>query len=195
MTPEREKKMNQVLKNRQEDIVIVLENVWDPHNISAVMRSCDSVGVQDVFVLNTEIPRHKNYGAQSSASAKKWVTVHDFDRVEDCVGFLREQGYAIYTTHLDAQSEGLYEMDFTQKMALVFGNEKEGVSAEILAQSDGNFVIPQVGMIQSLNISVACAVTLYEMLRQRKYAGLYEEDGLSPGRKSELWERWSRNFK
>ncbi len=195
MTPEREKKINKVLKKRQEDIVIVLENVWDPHNISAVMRSCDSVGVQDVLVLNTDIPRHKNYGLQSSASAKKWVTVLDFDSVESCVSYLRDNGYAIYTTHLDSKAKSVYEMDFTQRMALVFGNEKDGVSQEMLSQSDGNFIIPQVGMIQSLNISVACAVSLYEMHRQRMKAGLYEKEGLSEKKRAALYADWSSNFK
>lgn len=192
MTPEREERIRTVLDKRQENLIIVLENVFDPHNISAVMRTCDAVGVQDLFVLNTRIPRHKRWGAKSSSSAASWLTVRQFDNAKECFEAVRRQVDRIYTTHLSTDAVPLYDMQLTGRIALVFGNEHSGVSDEILAWSDGNFVIPQVGIIQSLNISVACAVTLYEAYRQKKAAGQYDQTGLPPERYQDLLSAWSR---
>jgi len=89
MTPEREQRITSVLDKRQDNLVIVLENVFDPHNISAVMRTCDAVGVQDVYVLNTRIPRHKKWGAKSSSSAASWLTVHQYSDAKACFDHLR----------------------------------------------------------------------------------------------------------
>lgn len=192
MTPERASRIRTVLENRQENLVVVLENVFDPHNISAVMRTCDAVGVQDVYVLNTRIPKHKKWGAKSSSSAAGWLTVHQFDDAEACFAAVRKQVDRIYTTHLDDDAVSLYDMELTGRIALVFGNEHSGVSDEILAFSDGNFAIPQVGIIRSLNISVACAVSLYEAYRQKNAAGHYGRQGLTADRFDQLLTAWSR---
>jgi tRNA (guanosine-2'-O-)-methyltransferase len=190
MTPEREQRITSVLDKRQENITIVLENVFDPHNISAVMRTCDAVGVQDLYVLNTRIPRHKKWGAKSSSSAK-WLTIHQYSDAAQCFADLRKRADQIFATHLSSDAVSLYEMDFTGRIALVFGNEHSGVSDEIRALADGNFIIPQVGIIRSLNISVACAVTLYEAFRQKNAAGQYDQPGLHPVRYEELLKEWS----
>ncbi len=191
MTPKRHHKLTSVLNKRQGDIAIVMENVFDPHNISAVMRTCDAVGVQDIYILNTKIPRHKKWGAKSSSSAAKWLTVHQYEDAAECFSSLRNRYSKILTTHLSSDAIGLHEIDMTQPIALVFGNEHSGVSDEIQAMADGNFIIPQVGIIQSLNISVACAVTLYEALRQRTNAGLYNRQSLDDVRYNELFTQWS----
>jgi tRNA (guanosine-2'-O-)-methyltransferase len=190
MTPERKEKLETVLCKRQSDITIVLENVFDPHNISAVMRTCDAVGVQEIYVLNTKIPRHKKWGAKSSSSAAKWLTVHQYENAEECFSSLRKKYSKILTTHLSSDAAGLYEIDFTKSLALVFGNEHSGVSDEIRAMADGNFVIPQMGIIRSLNISVACAVTLYEALRQKMNAGHYNKRSLGEVQYNELLNEW-----
>lgn len=192
MTPEREQRITGVLDKRQDNITIVLENVFDPHNISAVMRTCDAVGVQDIYVLNTRIPRHKKWGAKSSSSAASWLTIHQYTDTAACFADLRKKVDRIYTTHLSSDAVSLYQMDLTGRIALVFGNEHSGVSEEILALSDGNFIIPQVGIIKSLNISVACAVTLYEAYRQKSLAGHYDQRGLPPARYEQLLKEWSR---
>lgn len=192
MTPEREQRITSVLDKRQENITIVLENVFDPHNISAVMRTCDAVGVQDIFVLNTRIPRHKKWGAKSSSSAANWLTVHQYDNAPACFAHLRQRADRIFATHLTTDAVSLYAMDLTARIALIFGNEHSGVSEEICAMADGNFIIPQVGIIQSLNISVACAVTLYEAFRQKSVAGHYDRPGLGPARHDQLLKEWSR---
>jgi tRNA (guanosine-2'-O-)-methyltransferase len=192
MTPEREERIRAVLDKRQENLVVVLENVTDPHNISAVLRTCDAVGVQDVYVLNTRIPRHKKWGAKSSSSAADWLTVRQYDDAAECLDAVRSQADRIYTTHLGSDSILLHDLKLTGRIALVFGNEHSGVSDEIRRFSDGNFIIPQVGIIRSLNISVACAVTLYEAYRQRNAAGQYDRQGLSPDRYQQLLTAWSR---
>ena len=191
MTPERRDKLYAVLSRRQPDITVVLENVFDPHNISAVMRTCDAVGVQDIFILNTRIPRHKKWGAKSSSSAAKWLTVHQYENVEECFYTLRKRYSKILTTHLSADAISLYEINMTESIALVFGNEHNGVSEEIRALADGNFVIPQAGIIRSLNISVACAVTLYEAYRQKNNAGHYNRNNMDDVIKQGLLEEWS----
>lgn len=193
MTPERKQRLTSVLDKRQGNITVVLENVFDPHNISAVMRTCDAVGVQDIYVLNTKIPPHKKWGAKSSSSAAKWLTIHQFDNAEKCFSSLRKHYSTILTTHLSSDAVSLHQIDFTQSIALVFGNEHSGVSDEIRALADGNFVIPQVGIIRSLNISVACAVTLYEALRQKTNAGQYNQPGLDAVRYEELFKEWEEN--
>ena len=190
MTPERHQRLTSVLNKRQGDITIVLENVFDPHNISAVMRTCDAVGVQEIYVLNTKIPQHKKWGAKSSSSAAKWLTVHQYEDAEECFAELRKHYSKILTTHLSSDAICLHDIDFTPSIALVFGNEHSGLSDEIRAMADGNFIIPQVGIIQSLNISVACAVTLYEAFRQKTNARQYNQRSLDDIRYNELLRQW-----
>jgi tRNA (guanosine-2'-O-)-methyltransferase len=195
MTPEREKKLLSVLNKRQNDTTIVLENVFDPHNISAVMRTCDAVGVQEIYVLNTKIARHKKWGAKSSSSAVKWLTVHQFENNEECFAALRKKYTKILTTHLSADAVSLHSINFTDPLALVFGNEHSGVSDEVRDMADGNFLIPQAGIIRSLNISVACAVTLYEAFRQKNNAGHYDNRKLDEKQFGDLFTKWSLNIK
>jgi len=181
MTPERIEKLSRVLSKRQFDLTVVLENVFDPHNISAVMRTCDAVGIQEIHILNTRIPRHKKWGARSSSSAAKWLTVYQYEDINACFERLRKHYDRILTTHLSGNAVSLYELDLTGSVALVFGNEHSGVSDEIRTMGDGDFLIPQVGIIQSLNISVACAVSVYEAYRQKEVAGHYNRpEGLDP---------------
>ncbi|GAC1424762.1 MAG: tRNA (guanosine(18)-2'-O)-methyltransferase TrmH [Flavisolibacter sp.] len=191
MTEARRIRIENVLSKRQNDITIVLENVFDPHNISAVMRSCDAVGIKEIFVLNTKIPRHKKWGGRSSSSAAKWLQVHQFQNSIECFATLKSKYDLVLSTHLSEGSKNLYELDLTQKIALIFGNEHTGVSDDIRSLADGNFIIPQVGMIQSLNISVACAVTLYEAFRQKIQAGHYDITKLTHQQYQQLYGQWS----
>lgn len=190
MTPERKHKLTEVLSKRQPDITVVLENVFDPHNVSAVMRTCDAVGVQEIYILNYKIPPHKKWGPRSSSSADKWLTIHQFEDPVDCIKSLRKKYPTILTTHLSTDAVSLYKLDLTTPVALVFGNEHSGVSEEIRELADGNFIIPQVGIIRSLNISVACAVTLYEAYRQKENAGHYKRNNMQDAMKQKLLEEW-----
>src|SRR4249919_2922115 len=127
MTPERTNKLIKILLRRQANITVVTENVHDPHNISAVMRTCDAVGIQDIYILNTKIPPHKKWGAKSSSSAAKWLSIHQFSDSNECFKELRKHFKKIYTTHLSTDAVGLHELNLTEPVALVFGNEHSGV--------------------------------------------------------------------
>jgi len=191
MTPAREKKFKDVLAHRQPGLTVVLENIHDPHNISAILRTCDAVGIMEVYVINTRDVLKKKLGKKSSASARKWVKVNYFYSVDDCVNALKSNGFSIYATHLSADAFSLYELNLSGKIALAFGNEHAGVSDELLHFADGNFLIPMMGMIPSLNVSVACAVSLYEALRQRKEKGLYDSAALDTPLLENLYQEWS----
>jgi len=190
MTPERRDKLLNVLSKRQANLTVVLENVQDPHNASAVMRTCDAVGIQEVYILTTKIPRHKKWGYRSSSSALKWLTIHEFDNLEECVAALRKKFSKILTTHLSSDAVSLHDINFTESIALVFGNEHAGVTDEFRALADGNFIIPQMGIIQSLNISVACAVSIYEAMRQKMNAGHYNQASLPKEQMDSLLTQW-----
>ncbi len=190
MTPERHQRLTSVLKKRQPDITVVLENVFDPHNVSAVMRTCDAVGIQDVFILNNRIPPHKKWGYRSSSTAAEWLTIHQFTDVEKCFNELRMRYKNIFTTHLSQDACDVYDINMTESVALIFGNERFGVSDDIRTLTDGDFVIPQVGIIKSLNISVAVAVTLYEAYRQKKAVGHYNEERLPGDKINALKKEW-----
>ncbi len=190
MTPERRERILNVLHNRQPNLTVVMENVEDPHNVSAVLRTCDAVGIQDVYVLTTKVPRQKKWGAKSSSSAAQWLTVHQYADVNGLVSELRKKYDRIYTTHLASDAMSLYDIDFNGSVALVFGNEQTGVSEELRVHADGNFIIPMMGIIRSLNISVACAVSIYEAMRQKKLAGHYERPSLPEAQRAALMAEW-----
>ena len=193
MTPERHNRLNTVLSRRQPDITVVLENVFDPHNVSAVMRTCDAVGIQDVYILNNRIPPHKKWGYRSSSTAAEWLTIHQFTDAEKCFEEIRKRYRKIYTTHLSDDAFDVFKLDLTESVALVFGNETFGVSEDIRTYSDGDFIIPQVGIIKSLNISVACAVTLYEAFRQKQAKGHYRQPRMPGTELQKLQEIWGIN--
>ncbi|MEO7316367.1 MAG: RNA methyltransferase [Ginsengibacter sp.] len=190
MTPARYKRLTSVLNKRQPDLTVVLENVFDPHNVSAVMRTCDAIGIQDVYILNDRIPPHKKWGYRSSSTAAEWLTVHQFTDAEICFNAVRNKFEKIYTSHLTETSNELFSMELTNSIALVFGNETFGVSEHVRKFSDGDFIIPQVGIIKSLNISVACAVTLYEAFRQKSTKAHYDTPKLNEIDRKVLEEKW-----
>ena len=128
MNEVRREKLQQVLNKRQFNITVVMENVHDPHNIAAVMRTCDAVGIQDIYILNTSIPEHKKFGAKSSSSAAKWLTIHSFSDTAECIAALRKKYNKIYTTHLADNAAQLYNLDLTDSIALVFGNEQLAIA-------------------------------------------------------------------
>ena len=179
---------------RQPDLAVLMEDVEDPHNAFAIMRTCDAVGVQDLYIINTKFRRHRKHGKRSSSSAKKWVTVHEFEDKEACIKEVRSKYDKILATYLNKEATSYYDVDYTQSLVLAFGNERYGISEDMLEHCDGSFYIPQAGMIRSLNVSVACAVTLYEAKRQRVEKGFYNgHKRLSEDRWEELYNKWSIN--
>lgn len=192
VNPSRLAKFNRVAQRRQLGLTVVLENVVDQHNIGAVLRSCDSVGIQEVYILYSEPGiKQKNIelGRKTARGVQKWMDIHFHTDIAACFAQLREKYDRIYATHLGAESQTLYELDLSQSVALLFGNELSGLSQESLAYADANFIIPQVGMSESLNISVACAVSVYEAYRQRSQLGWYGPDNPLPmSRRDALYE-------
>ena len=190
-TGRRQGRIEGVLKRRQGTLTVVLEDVHDPHNVSAVLRSCDAVGVLDVHLVYVqEMPPKKSIGRSTSASAMKWVRTHVHDSIDTCYAQLRGEGFLIVATALEPESRDFYSLDLTKPTALVFGNEMRGVSPEAIAAADGTVYIPMQGMVESLNISVSCAVTLYEAMRQRQEAGMYDAPQLDAGTLGELRDEW-----
>jgi len=194
-TNKRIEKLTNVLRLRQPSLTVVMENIHDPHNVSACLRSCDAVGVHEVHLLYHSGQIFPKLGKKSSASAKKWLKYSKHKTTIECFNKLKDEGKKIYTTHLSVDSISLYDLDLTQPIALVFGNEHEGVSQEALELADGNFSIPQVGLIQSLNVSVACAVSLYEAYRQRNQKGMYNTLQFNEQEFLSLQDEWLSNKK
>jgi tRNA (guanosine-2'-O-)-methyltransferase len=182
-------KIRNVLARRQADLTVVLENVHDSHNVSAVFRSCDAVGVLRVELLYTR-EKFPRIGRKSSSSASKWLDQRRHTSVNACYEKLRGEGFSIYATRLASSSVSLYDLDLTRPAAFVFGNEHRGVSDEAAVNADATLHIPMMGMIESLNISVAAAVCLYEALRQRLSRGSASWAGLTEEQISTLFHEW-----
>ena len=190
-TDRRHARIAGVLSRRQPDLTVVLENVHDPHNVSAILRSCDAAGVLRAHAVYTfEEPPAGAFARTTSASAAKWVPVEQHESVEHCYATLREEGFSILVTALGERSRSLFDWDLTAPVALVFGNEMRGVSEEALTLADGVIAIPMAGFVQSLNVSVACAVCLFEAFRQRLLAGAYETPKLSAEQLLALEQDW-----
>ena len=193
MTPQRAIRLEEVLAKRQNDLTVVMENVFDPHNVAAIMRTCDAVGICEVYAVTDTIPLHKNWGYRSSRSANKWVVLHSYSDKETCIRDIRKKYDLMLASYIGDGVASLHDTDFTRKTALIFGNEKYGVSETFRLACDGFFTIPQVGMIHSLNVSVACAVTLYEAFRQKKANGHYAETRLSVAELNAIRLDWADN--
>ncbi len=190
LTEKRLAKIEKVVRQRQHSLRVVMENIHDPHNVSAIFRTCDAVGVPKVSLLYT-IEEFPKISKVSSSSANKWIEKEKFNDTEKCFASLREQGFKIFSTLLDEKAESIYDIDFTEKVAIVMGNEHRGVSEQAAKLSDKTIFIPMRGMIQSLNVSVATAVILYEAQRQRMLKGMYEKSELPPEEIEKMIDEWS----
>jgi len=188
-TEKRQKKIASVIKSRQPSLRVVLENIHDPHNVSAIFRTCDAVGVPKVSMVYN-IEEFPKIGKKSSGSAFKWVEKEKYKTITECFNKLRKEGFVIYASSIKEGSKNLYDIDLTKKAAIVFGNEHRGISDEAAKFADDLFLIPMYGMVQSLNVSVAAAVVLYEALRQRKTSGMYEESEMNKGEINQMIEKW-----
>ncbi|MHB1688777.1 MAG: TrmH family RNA methyltransferase [Ignavibacteriaceae bacterium] len=190
-TERRENKIISVAKSRQKFLRVVLENIHDPHNVSAIFRTCDAVGVPKVSLVYTK-EKFPKIGRKTSGSAFKWVERDKFNSIKECYDELRKDGLKIYASSLSTGAKNLYELDLTEKSAIVLGNEHRGVSEEAANFADEKFLIPMYGMVQSLNVSVAAAVILYEALRQRNKKDFYEKSEYSDEELDKLIELWCK---
>lgn len=154
---------------RQKTLAIVLENVDDPHNVGAILRSCDAFGVGEVHLLYTinKAPRNRELKSKSAASAAKWLKITKWDSVSKLVAYLKKKKFKIAVTKLTGNSVDPASVDLSKPVAMVIGNEHDGVSDQLSKKADLNLVIPMIGFVQSFNVSVAAALLLYEASRQR----------------------------
>lgn len=189
-TSRRLEKIRRVLEARQKDLTLVLENIHDPHNVSAIYRSSDAFGVSKVclYYTNTAFP---HLAEKSSASARKWVETERYQDAAVMMAALREQGMAVYATGFSKKARPLGTFDLTRPTAFVLGNEHEGVSPALCSMADAELYIPMFGMIQSFNVSVAGALVLYEACRQRMAAGLYDSPSYEPEEMDARFAAWA----
>ena len=175
MSPERYQKIRRMLDMRQTDLTVCMEQVHKPHNLSAVLRSCDAVGIHYTHAVWDD----KNYLAGGTAAgSQNWVRVKSHPTIGDAVGEFKQQGMQVLVTNLSDKAVDFREIDYTKPTAILLGQEKYGATDEAIALADQDIVIPMVGMVQSLNVSVAAALVLYEAQRQRQLAGMYEQKRL-----------------
>ena len=172
VTPERYQRIRRVLDLRQPDLTVLMDNVHKPHNLSAIIRSCDAVGVMQAHGVWCEPglePLHHTSGGSS-----RWVSIQAHDNAQTAVQHLHCQDFTIYAANVSAIAVDYRECDYTRPSAILLGAELTGVSEQALELADQHVVIPMTGMVESLNVSVAAAVILFEAQRQRLEAGLYE---------------------
>ncbi|RJX72419.1 tRNA (guanosine(18)-2'-O)-methyltransferase TrmH [Vibrio sinensis] len=173
MNLERYQRIQQVLKARQTDLTLCLEEVHKPNNVSAVIRSADATGLHKIHAV---WPHRMRTLTHTSAGARNWVEVDNHSSIADAIQTLKAQGMQVLVTNLSDTAVDFREIDYTKPTAIILGGEKEGASAQAKQLADQDIIIPMVGMVQSLNVSVASAVILYEAQRQREAAGMYNKE-------------------
>ena len=167
LLPERKERIDRAVASRTRTLTVVLEAFCDPQNVNAVLRTCEAFGVQEVHVVEGELkPYDRN--KKISQNADKWLDVVRWKDTASCLAHLRERGFALYATWLGEGSCGLADLSFAGPVALVFGNENRGVSPEARAAADLTYAIPMRGLVQSLNVSVAAAVSLSRAVERRE---------------------------
>jgi tRNA (guanosine-2'-O-)-methyltransferase len=181
MTPERLARINTMLDKRQPDLTVCMEGLHKSHNLAAVVRTCDAIGISDVHAVWKSEEAEVRGG--SAAGSQNWIDVHNYHKTADAIAALKAQGMQVLVTNLSDTAVNFTEIDYTKPTAIILGQEKFGTSEEALKLADQHIVIPMVGMVQSLNVSVACSVVLYEAQRQRAAAGMYDKARLSNERR------------
>ncbi|MDP2847750.1 MAG: RNA methyltransferase [Humidesulfovibrio sp.] len=190
ITPERLERIKTVLAHRQKDVTLVMDNIWDPHNVSAILRSCDAFGLHRVHLYYTT-EKWPDLGKKSSASAKKWVERVRHDNAVEMLEGFKASGVQVIRTGFSDTAKPLFDFDFTRPTAVILSNEHRGATPELVEGVDEELYIPMQGMVQSLNVSVAAAVILYEMFSQRRRAGLLDSPAFTPEEMERLTLEWS----
>ena len=173
MTPERFNRIQDMLKNRQPDLTVCLEEVHKTHNLSAIVRTADAVGIHTVHAILTGKDSRMRSG--TAKGSQNWVNLQTHDDIESAVAEFKQQGMQVLATNLSEKSVDYREIDYTKPTAVIYGQEKEGISDKALELADTHIVIPMLGMAESLNVSVANGLITYEAMRQREAKGMYGE--------------------
>ncbi len=170
LTENRKERFLEVLKNRTNHFTIAIEDVYQLHNTSAVMRSCEVFGIQELNVIEEKFG--KRIDKEIAMGAQKWVDVNRYNSVQDCIESLKGKGYQIIATTPHNDSCMIHEFDISKRSALFFGTEKEGLSQEIIDQADGYLKIPMVGFTESLNISVSAAIIIQDITNRLRLSNI-----------------------
>lgn len=176
MTPERFAKIRRALSRRQPDLTVLAENTHKSHNIAAILRTADAVGLHEMHAVSEtgELRRHHRV----SGGSRKWLPVVLHESTSAAIAALREDGFRLLAAHPDTDARDYRKVDYTRKTALILGSELNGISDTARAAVDEFVAVPMEGLGQSLNVSVAVAIILYEARRQREAAGMYESSRL-----------------
>ena len=178
LTDNRKERFADVLAHRTNHFTIAVEDIFQFHNTSAVMRSCEVFGIQEINIVEQRFG--KNIDKEIAMGAQKWVDINKFKNISNCIQTLKNKGYQIIATTPHNDSCMLHEFDITKKSALFFGTEKEGLSQEVMQQADGFLKIPMVGFTESLNISVSAAIIIQDITTRLRQSDvkwqLTEED-------------------
>jgi tRNA (guanosine-2'-O-)-methyltransferase len=167
LVPERRARIDAVVAGRTRTLTVVMEAFCDPQNVNAVLRTCEAFGIQELHAIEGPMkPYDRN--KKISQNADKWLDVRRWGSTRECLEHLKAEGFAIYVTHLGDGSRPLGELSFAGKVALVFGNEHRGVSEEAQGLSDASYAIPMRGFVQSLNVSVAAAISIAKAVERRE---------------------------
>lgn len=177
MTPERFEKLKRVLNRRQPDLTVLAADVHKPHNISAIVRTCDAVGVHEIHAVSPDGGFHHH--RMATGGSRYWVRMRIHRDIDAAVGALRCSGWRLVAAHPHDRAHDFRDIDYTQKTAIVLGSELIGLDKRAIKAADQIVTIPMQGMVESLNVSVAAALILYEAQRQRDEAGLYDESRLA----------------
>lgn len=162
----RQERINLAVQNRKEDFILVLENLNEDQNIQAIIRTAEAFGVGLVCVIYSDKKPRLTGGAASGAA--KWLKVEYFTSTKECISFLKEKGFLIIGALVNPQSDILWEQDFSGKIAILVGNEVNGMSVEAQNLVDKNIYLPMIGLTESLNVSVSAGIFLYEVIRQKE---------------------------
>lgn len=176
MSPERYARIRHFLSLRQPSLTLCLEQLNKPHNVSAIVRSCDAVGVYEVHAVWDNKPQIRKSTAMGS---ENWVYTKEHPCIEDAVGHLKQLNMQVLVTNLSDNAVDFRDIDYTQPTAIILGQERYGATNKAIALASQEIIIPMVGMVQSLNVSVAAALILYEAQRQRQLAGMYHTQQLT----------------
>lgn len=161
LTDNRKEKFVEILKNRTNHFTVAIEDVYQLHNTSAVMRSCEVFGIQELNVVEQKFG--KRIDTEIAMGAQKWVDINRYNTMQNCIDDLKQKKYQIIATTPHNDSCMLSDFDITKRSAIFFGTEKQGLSEEVLQQADGFLKIPMVGFTESLNISVSAAIILQDI--------------------------------
>jgi len=188
MNSHRYQRLSEVLSRRQPDLTVVMDNVHKPHNLAAITRTCDAVGILEAHAISSS--SSIRLSQKAAGGCKKWITIKTHKTIQEAYAHLRQHGFRIYAAHFNQQARDFRQIDYTRPTAIVVGAELDGISQTAVDNCDGTIIIPMVGLVQSLNVSVATALILFEAQRQRQEAGFYDSSRLDRQTYDRLLFEW-----